>query len=73
MNDFEMVPVTPMITGTTFTFALHMRCISLVRHYYSVSQYQFSVPHKITLSPDVQQLQIWFAMMKVYLISKLEV
>ena len=29
LNDFEMVPVAPIITGITFVFAFHMRCISI--------------------------------------------
>jgi hypothetical protein len=31
LNDFEMVPVVPVITGITFVFTFHMRCISIVR------------------------------------------
>ena len=31
LNDFEIVPVTPFITGITFVFTFHMRCISIVR------------------------------------------
>jgi hypothetical protein len=27
LNDFEMVPVTPIITGITFVFTFHMRRI----------------------------------------------
>ena len=34
LNDFEMVPVAPIITGITFVFTLYMRCISLVRSLY---------------------------------------
>ena len=30
LNDFEMVPVAPIITGITFVFTFHMRCISIV-------------------------------------------
>jgi hypothetical protein len=33
LNDFEMVPVVPLITGITFVFTFHMRCISIVRFY----------------------------------------
>ena len=33
-NDFEIVPVTPIITGITFVFTSHMRCISIVRSLY---------------------------------------
>jgi len=31
LNDFEMVPVAPIITGITFVFTFHMCCISIVR------------------------------------------
>jgi hypothetical protein len=41
LNDFEMVPVAPIIIGITFVFTFHMRCISIVRSlYFRV----FSVP-----------------------------
>ena len=30
LNDFETVPVAPIITGITFIFTFHMRCISIV-------------------------------------------
>ena len=31
LSDFEMVPVTPVITGITFAFTFHMQWISVVR------------------------------------------
>jgi hypothetical protein len=31
VNDFEMVPVAPIITGITLVFTFHIRCISIVR------------------------------------------
>ena len=31
LNDFEIVPVARIITGITFVFTFHMRCISIVR------------------------------------------
>jgi hypothetical protein len=31
LNDFEMVRFAPAITGITFVFALHMRCVATVR------------------------------------------
>ena len=31
LNDLEIVPVAPIITGITFVFTFHMRCISIVR------------------------------------------
>jgi len=34
LNDFESVPVAPTITGITFVFTFHMRCISVVRSLY---------------------------------------
>jgi len=34
LNDFEMVPVAPIITGITFVFTFHMRCISIVKSLY---------------------------------------
>ena len=34
LNDFEMVPVAPVITGITFIFTFHMRFISIVRSLY---------------------------------------
>ena len=34
LNDFEMVPVAPIITGITFVFTFHMRCISIVSSLY---------------------------------------
>jgi len=34
LNYFEIVPVAPIITGITFVFTFHMRCISVVRSLY---------------------------------------
>jgi hypothetical protein len=34
LNDFEIVPVGPAITGFTFVFTFHMRCISIVSSLY---------------------------------------
>ena len=31
LNDYETVPVAPVITGITFVFTFHVRCISIVR------------------------------------------
>jgi hypothetical protein len=31
LNDFEMVPVAPIITGITLVFTFHICCISIVR------------------------------------------
>jgi hypothetical protein len=34
INDFEMVPVAPTITGIALVFIFHIRCISIVRSLY---------------------------------------
>jgi hypothetical protein len=34
LHYFEMVPVAPIITGITFVFTFHMRCISIVKPLY---------------------------------------
>jgi len=34
LNDFEIIPVAAIITGITFVFTFHMRCISIVRSLY---------------------------------------
>jgi hypothetical protein len=34
VNDFEMIPVAPIITGITLVFTFHIRCIYIVRFFY---------------------------------------
>ena len=34
LNDFEIVPVAPIVTGITLVFTFHIRCISIVRSLY---------------------------------------
>jgi hypothetical protein len=42
INDFEMVWVTPVITGITLVFTFHIHCISIVRSlYFKISQLLF--------------------------------
>jgi len=51
LNDFETVPVAPIITGITFVFTFHMRYISIVR---SLCFRIFSASFLITfLSPEI--------------------
>ena len=51
LNDFEIVPVAPVVTGITFVFTFHMRCISIVRSLYFRI---FSASFLITfLSPEI--------------------
>jgi hypothetical protein len=30
LNDFEIVPVSPIITGITFVLTFHKRCVSII-------------------------------------------
>jgi len=41
LNDFEIVPVAPIVTGITFVFTFHMRCISIVRSLYFIYYYYY--------------------------------
>ena len=51
LNDFEMVPVAPIITDITLLFNFHMRCISILRYLYFKI---FSASFLITfLSPKI--------------------
>jgi hypothetical protein len=34
LNDSQIVPVAPIITGIALVFTFHMRCISIVRSLY---------------------------------------
>ena len=51
LNEFETVPVAPIITGITFVFTFHMRCIYIVKSSYFRL---FSASFLITfLSPEI--------------------
>ena len=41
LNDLEIVPVAPIITGITFVFTFHMRCISIVIIFFFLKHYNF--------------------------------
>jgi hypothetical protein len=41
LKDFEIVPVAPIITGVTFVFTFHVRCISVIRYYYYYYYYYY--------------------------------
>jgi hypothetical protein len=45
LNDFEMVPVAPIITGITLVFTFHMRCMSIVRSLYFKNLLSFFFNH----------------------------
>ena len=51
LNDFEIDPVAPIITGITFGFTFHMRCISIVRYlYFKIFSCYFLITF---LSPEI--------------------
>ena len=63
LNVFEIVPVAPIITGITFVFTFHMRCISIVRflyyyYYYYYYQLQLSCHSVAVVLTLVQTKQI---------------
>ena len=43
LNDFETVPVPPIITGITFVFTFHMRCIFIVKIFIYYYYYYYIV------------------------------
>ena len=57
LNDFEIVPVVPIITGITFVFTSHIRCISIVRSLYfrifSASFLMTFLSHEIATSVNI--------------------
>ena len=54
LNDFEIVPVAPIITGIAFVFTFHMRCISTVK---SLHFRIFRASSLVTfLSPEIESL-----------------
>ena len=50
LNDFEIVLVAPIITGITFVFTFHVRCIYIIRSLYFRI---FSASFLITLLPPL--------------------
>ena len=60
LNDFEMVPVAPIITGITFVYTFHKRCISIVRSlYFRISSASFLITflsHGIATSINIHVL-----------------
>ena len=67
LNDFEIVPVAPIITGITFVFTFHMRCISIVR---SLCFRIYSASFLITfLSPEIAtsiNIHVPFSLSRIY-------
>ena len=52
LNVFEIVPVAPIITGITFVFTFHMRCISIVRSLYFINYYYYYYYYYVTKFND---------------------
>ena len=51
LNDFEIAPVAPVITGIAFVFTFHMRCISIVKSlYFRIFSSSFLITF---LSPEI--------------------
>ena len=48
LNDSEIVPVTHIISGITFVFTFHMRCISIVRSLYCYYHQHHHHHHRIS-------------------------
>ena len=66
LNDFEIVSFSPVITGITFVFTFHMRCISIVRSLYFKT---FSASFLITfLSPEIAYYYYYYSYYYYYFI-----
>jgi hypothetical protein len=53
LNDFEIVPIAPIITGNTFVFIFHVRCIIII--IIECRCYIEQLPHSVTnIDPDCQ-------------------
>src|SRR5215475_1982996 len=72
LNNFEMVPVAPIITGITFVFTFHMLCISIVK---SLNFRIFSASFLITfLSPEIAtfiNVHVLFSLSRIIMSSLL--
>jgi len=56
LNDFEIDPVAPIITGITFVFTFHMRCISIVMSlYFRIYYYYYYYYYNITLHTVIRR------------------
>jgi len=54
LNVFEIVPVAPIITGITFVFTFHMRCIiQSCSMYISIYTYSHETQQLYIISSDI--------------------
>ena len=70
LNHFEMVPLSPIITGITYVFTFHMPCIPIVKSAYfkilSVSLLNRFLSPEISTFTNIQVLfhfthyDVWF-------------
>jgi hypothetical protein len=69
LNDFKMVPAAPIITGITFVFTFHMRCISIVRSlYFRIFSASFLISF---LSPEIAtsiNVHVLFSLSRIIII-----
>ena len=67
LNDFEMVPVSPIITGVTFVFTFHMRCISVVRSlYFRIFSAFFLYPNSVSRNFNIYLRACFFFIITDY-------
>jgi hypothetical protein len=56
LNDFEIVPVAPIITGITLVITFHICCISIVRSLYFQNLLSFFLNHiPVSWNCDIYQ------------------
>ena len=69
LNDLEIVPVAPIITGITFVFTFHMRCIYIVRSlYFRILSASFLITF---LSPEIAtsiNIHVSFSLSRIIII-----
>ena len=65
LNDFEMVPVAPIITGITVVFTLHIRRISIIRSlYFKILKFIIIIIITITIIITIIKIGIVFTQRK---------
>jgi len=73
LTDFEIVPVAPVITGITFYFTFHMRCISIIGLYILESSssyyYYFFVAFAFVLIVWNPLLRFIYSVRKFYAVN----
>ena len=67
LNVFEIAPVAPVITGITFVFTFHMRCISIVRSlYFKIFSASFFFYHiSVSWNCNVYTIHVPFSLSRI--------